>query len=179
MALMERLAGYTLVGFHVKGYPVTDELLAPFAEHKKHGQLRCGRRRPSPTPVSPVFLLCPSCAICCWTATPPSTAAACPPCKAASWTFSPLNRTGLDDAGLLQAASIPKLSHIQIDHTAVTYEGLLAIAGTTASSRWPMCSSPRSRWNTSPKSSGKGKKARPAGRAGGGGMPQGVVCLLC
>ena len=26
---MERLAGYTLVGFHVKGYPVTDELLAP------------------------------------------------------------------------------------------------------------------------------------------------------
>ena len=31
--------------------------------------------------------------------------------------------------GLLQAASIPKLSHIQIDHTAVTYEGLLAIAG--------------------------------------------------
>ena len=39
-----------------------------------------------------------------------------------------LNRTGLDDAGLLRAASIPKLSHIQIDHTAVTYEGLLAIA---------------------------------------------------
>ena len=40
-----------------------------------------------------------------------------------------LNRTGLDDAGLLQAASIPRLSHIQIDHTAVTYEGLLTIAG--------------------------------------------------
>ena len=32
--LMEQLAGYTLVGFHVKGYPVTDELLAPFAWHK-------------------------------------------------------------------------------------------------------------------------------------------------
>ena len=31
---MEQLAGYTLVGFHVKGYPVTDELLAPFARHK-------------------------------------------------------------------------------------------------------------------------------------------------
>ena len=55
MDLTERLAGYTLVGFHVKGYPVTDEL--------------------------------PSCAICCWTATPPSTAAACPPCKTASWIF--------------------------------------------------------------------------------------------
>ena len=33
------------------------------------------------------------------------------------------------DAGLLQAASIPKLSHIWIDHTAVTYDGLLAVAG--------------------------------------------------
>ena len=32
--IMERLAGYTLVGFHVKGYPVTDELLVPFAGHK-------------------------------------------------------------------------------------------------------------------------------------------------
>ena len=40
-----------------------------------------------------------------------------------------LDHTGLDDAGLLQAASIPKLSHIWIDHTAVTYEGLLAVAG--------------------------------------------------
>ena len=40
-----------------------------------------------------------------------------------------LNRTGLDDAGLRQAASLPRLSHIQIDHTAVTYKGLLAIAG--------------------------------------------------
>ena len=32
--IMELLACYTLVGFHVKGYPVTDELLAPFAGHK-------------------------------------------------------------------------------------------------------------------------------------------------
>ena len=32
--IMERLAGYTLVGFHVKDYPVTDELLVPFAGHK-------------------------------------------------------------------------------------------------------------------------------------------------
>ena len=32
--IMERLAGYTLVGFHVKDYPATDELLIPFAGHK-------------------------------------------------------------------------------------------------------------------------------------------------
>ena len=34
MALMERLASYTLVSFHIKGYPVTDDLLSPFAGHK-------------------------------------------------------------------------------------------------------------------------------------------------
>ena len=34
MELMERLAGYSLVGFHVKDYPATDELLAPFAGHR-------------------------------------------------------------------------------------------------------------------------------------------------
>lgn len=39
-----------------------------------------------------------------------------------------LNHTGLNDDGLMQAASIPKLTHIQIDHTAVTYEGLINIA---------------------------------------------------
>ena len=32
--IMEQLAAYTLVGFHVKGYPVNDKLLAPFAGHK-------------------------------------------------------------------------------------------------------------------------------------------------
>ena len=51
--IMERLAGYTLVGFHVKGYPVTDELLAAW------------RTAPLPTPVSPFFPPCPSCASCC------------------------------------------------------------------------------------------------------------------
>ena len=40
-----------------------------------------------------------------------------------------LDHTRLEDAGLLRAASIPKLSHIWIDHTAVTYDGLLAVAG--------------------------------------------------
>ena len=60
---------------------------------------------------------------------PGSTEAACPPCKAVSWIYWPLDHTRLEDAGLLRAASIPKLSHIWIDHTAVTYDGLLAVAG--------------------------------------------------
>ena len=125
---MERLAGYTLVGFHVKGYPVTDELLAPFAEHKN--MVNFGVEKGALTDACfHVFsamsklrylLLDGNAGI------NGSGLAALQGCKLDLLT---LNRTGLDDAGLLRAASIPKLSHIQIDHTAVTYEGLLAIAG--------------------------------------------------
>ena len=78
--IMERLAGYTLVGFHVKGYPVTDELLAPFAGHKSMVN------------------------------------------------FGVENGT-LTDACFPVFSAMPKLSHIWIDHTAVTYDGLLAVAG--------------------------------------------------
>lgn len=127
MELMERLAGYTLVGFHVKGYPVTDKLLAPFAGHKS--MVNFGVENGALTDACfPVFsamsklrylLLDGNAAI------HGSGLSALQSCKLDLLT---LNHTGLDDAGLLQAASIPKLSHIQIDHTTVTYEGLLAIA---------------------------------------------------
>ena len=84
--IMEQLAGYTLVGFHVKSYPVTDELLAPFAGHKSMANF--GVEDGALTDACfPVFSAMPSCVICCWTVTPPSTAAVCPLCKAASWTF--------------------------------------------------------------------------------------------
>ena len=64
MELMERLAGYTLVGFHVKGYPVTDELLAPFAGHKS--MVNFGVENGALTDACfPFFPPCPSCAICC------------------------------------------------------------------------------------------------------------------
>ena len=36
--LMERLAGHALAGSHVKDYPVTDELIAPFAGHRWPGE---------------------------------------------------------------------------------------------------------------------------------------------
>ena len=110
--IMERLAGYTLVGFHVKGYPVTDELLAPFAGHKS--MVNFGVENGTLTDACfPVFSAMPKLRIL-------------QGCKLDLLT---LDHTGLDDAGLLQAASIPKLSHIWIDHTAVTYDGLLAVAG--------------------------------------------------
>ena len=128
MELMERLAGYTLVGFHVKGYPVTDKLLAPFAGHKSMANF--GVEDGALTDACfPVFSAMPKLRYLLLdgnAAIHGSGLSALRECKIDLLT---LNRTGLDDAGLLQAASIPKLSHIQIDHTAVTYEGLLGIAG--------------------------------------------------
>ena len=62
--IMERLAGYTLVGFHVKGYPVTDELLAPLPGIKVWST-SAWRTVHSLTPVSPFFPPCPSYASYC------------------------------------------------------------------------------------------------------------------
>lgn len=122
--IMEQLAGYTLVGFHVKSYPVTDELLAPFAGHKSMANF--GVEDGALTDACfPVFSAMPKLRYLLLdgnAAIHGSSLSALQGCKLDLLT---LNRTGLDDAGLLQAASIPKLSHIQIDHTAVTYEGLL------------------------------------------------------
>ena len=128
MDLMERLASYVLVGFHVKGRPVTDTLLAPFARHKS--MVNFGVEDGALTDACfPAFSAMPKLRYLLLdgnAAIHGDGLAALQNCKLDLLT---LNRTGLDDAGLLQAASIPKLSHIQIDHTAVTYEGLLAIAG--------------------------------------------------
>ena len=126
--IMEQLAAYTLVGFHVKGYPVTDELLAPFAGHKSMANfgVEDGALTDACFPIFSTMLKLRYLLLDGNAAIHGSGLSALQGCKLDLLT---LNRTGLDDAGLLQATSIPKLSHIQIDHTAVTYEGLLAIAG--------------------------------------------------
>ncbi|PWM71863.1 MAG: hypothetical protein DBX59_07740 [Bacillota bacterium] len=127
MEITERLAGYPLVGFHAKGYSVTDKLLTPFAGHKS--MVNFGVEDGTLTdacfstfadmPKLRYLLLDGN------TGINGSGLWALRECKIDLLT---LNRTGLDDTGLLQASAIPKLTHIQIDHTAVTYEGLLAIA---------------------------------------------------
>ena len=127
-ALMERLAGYTLVGFHVKGYPVTDELLAPFAGHKS--MVNFGVEDGALTDACfPVFSAMPKLRYLLLDGNAAINGSGLSALQSCKLDLLTLNRTGLDDAGLLQAASIPKLSHIQMDHTAVTYDGLLAIAG--------------------------------------------------
>ena len=126
--MIERLAGYALVGFHVKGYPVTDELLAPFAWHKNMANF--GVEDGALTDACfPVFSAMPKLLYLLLDGNAGINGSGLPALRECKIDLLTLNRTGLDDAGLRQAASLPRLSHIQIDHTAVTYKGLLAIAG--------------------------------------------------
>ena len=126
--IMERLAGYALVGFHVKGYPVTDELLAPFAGHKSMANF--GVEDGALTDACfPVFSAMPKLRYLLLDGNAGINGSGLSALRECKIDLLTLGRTGLDDAGLRQAASIPKLSHIQMDHTAVTYEGLLAVAG--------------------------------------------------
>ena len=126
--IMEQLSGYTLVGFHVKGYPVTDDLLSPFAGHKSMANF--GVENGALTDACfPVFSAMPKLRILLLTGNAGIDGSGLSALRSGKLDLLALDHTGLDDTGLLQAASIPKLSHIWIDHTAVTYEGLLAVAG--------------------------------------------------
>ena len=125
--IMERLAGYTLVGFHVKGYPVTDEMLIPFTAHKN--MVNFGVENGTLTDACfPVFSAMPKLRILLLDGNAGINGSGLSTLQECKIDLLTLNRTGLNDAGLMQAAFIPKLSHIQIDRTAVTYEGLIAIA---------------------------------------------------
>ena len=155
--IMERLAGYTLVGFHVKGYPVTDDLLAPFAGHKS--MVNFGVEDGALTDACfAVFSAMPKLRILLLTGNAGIDGSGLSALQSCKLDLLTLDHTGLDDAGLLQTASIPKLSHIWIDHTAVTYDGLLAIADNNYIEPVAMFNSPRSKWNTSLSSSGKRPK---------------------
>ena len=126
--IMERLAGYTLVGFHVKGYPVTDELLAPFAGQKS--MVNFGVENGALTDACfPFFSAMPKLRYLLLTGNAGIDGSGLSALQSCKLDLLALDHTRLEDAGLLRAASIPKLSHIWIDHTAVTYDGLLAVAG--------------------------------------------------
>ena len=125
--IMEQLAGYTLVGFHVKGYPVTDEMLIPFTAHKN--MVNFGVEDGTLTDACfPVFSAMPKLRILLLDGNAGINGSGLSTLQECKIDLLTLNRTGLNDTGLMQAASIPNLSHIQIDRTAVTYEGLIAIA---------------------------------------------------
>ena len=98
--IMERLAGYTLVGFHVKGYPVTDELLAPFAGHKS--MVNFGVENGTLTDACfPVFSAMPKLRILLLTGNAGIDGSGLSALQNCKLDLLTLNRTGLDDGGLL------------------------------------------------------------------------------
>ena len=98
--IMEQLAAYTLVGFHVKGYPVTDELLAPFAGHKSMANL--GVEDGALTDACfPVFSAIPKLRYLLLDGNAAIHGSGLSALQGCKLDLITLNRTGLDDAGLL------------------------------------------------------------------------------
>lgn len=125
--IMEKLAGYKPIGFYVKNNPVTDKLLMPFTGSKnmvnfgvEYGQLTDA--------CFSVFATMPKLRYLLLDGNSQITGSGLSVMGECKIDLLTLNHTGLNDDGLMQAASISKLTHIQIDHTAVTYEGLINIA---------------------------------------------------
>ena len=150
MNLIERLAGYTLVGFHVKDYPVSDELLAAFAGHKS--MVNFGVENAALTDACfPIFSAMPKLRYLLLdgnAAIHGSGLSALQNCKLDLLT---LNRTGLppSPSSPTSRSTIPQLPMM------VCWPS----PGTAGSSRWPMSNSPRRRWNTSSISSGRRPKS--------------------
>ncbi len=125
--IIKQLAMYPLVGFHIKGYPITDEMLTPFAGHKNMVNFGVENGRLSDDCLH-IFANMPKLRYLLLDGNASITGSSLLALQNCKLDLLTLNRTGLNDAGLLNAASIPRLSHIQIDHTAITYDGLLAVA---------------------------------------------------
>ena len=125
--IMEKLAEYKLAGLFVKGYPVTDDMLRPFEGHKNMVNFGIENGNLTDECFS-VFSDMPKLRYLILDGNSRINGCGLASLSGCKLDLIALNRTGLDDAGLMQAASIPKFSHIQIDNTNVTYEGLIAIA---------------------------------------------------
>lgn len=126
--IMEHLTEYKLIGFHIKGYPLTDELLTPLKglSNMVNFGVEDGRLTDE---CFFVFTDMPKLRYLLLDGNAMINGSNLSLLQDKKIDLLTLNRTGLNDAGLLKASSIKKLTHIQIDDTAVTYEGLMAIAG--------------------------------------------------
>ena len=156
--IMERLAGYTLVGFHVKGYPVTDELLAPFAGHKS--MVNFGVEDGALTDACfPVFSAMPKLRILLLTGNAGIDGSGLSALQSCKLDLLALDHTRLEDAGLLQQPPSPSSPISGSTTLLLLMMDCWLSPATTTSIRWPMCNLPRSRWNTSPSSSGKRPKS--------------------
>ncbi len=126
MEIMEHLASYNLVGFHIKGYPITDDMVIPFKGHKSivNFGIEYGAITDS---CFTVFADMPKLRILLLDGNSSINGINLSVLKDCKLELLSLNNTNLTDEGLKQASSISKLTHIQIDHTNVTYDGIMAI----------------------------------------------------
>lgn len=125
--IIERLAKYSLVGFHVKGYPITDEMLATFIGHKSMVNFCVEDGKLTDACLSTLATM-PKLRYLTLDGNLDINGSGLDAFRENKIDLLCLNRTGLNDAGLLQASLNTKLSHIQLDDTEVTYEGLLKAA---------------------------------------------------
>ena len=126
--LMERIgARSSLVAFHVKGYPMTDELLRPLTGQKNMVNLgvedgaltdQCFSILASMMKLRYLTL----------NGNRKITGSGLTDLVKGKIEMLMLNDTALDDSGLRQAADIAKLTHLHIRNTRVTYEGVMSVA---------------------------------------------------
>ena len=160
--IIERLAGYTLVGFHVKGYPVTDELLSPFSGHKS--MVNFGVEDGALTDACfPVFSAMPKLRYLLLTGNGGIDGSGLSALRSCKLDLLALDHTGLDDAGPYHnsarcqpspSSPISGLTTLLL----LTMDCWPSLA-TTTSIRWPMSNSRGSRWTASPSSNGKRPKS--------------------
>ena len=176
--IMERLAGYTLVGFHVKGYPVTDELLTPFAGHKSMANF--GVEDGALTDACfPVFSAMPKLRYLLLDGNIGINGSGLSALQSCKLDLLALNRTGLDDAVCSRRPPSPGSPTSRSTTPPLPTRACWPSPRTADRAGGPCAIHPRADGALLPASAGEGEKARPAGRAGGGGMPQGVVRFLC
>ena len=126
MEMMEHLANYNLVGFHVSGYPITDDMIISFKGHKS--MVNFGVEYGAITDSClEMFADMPKLRILLLDGNTSINGINLSVLKDCKLDLLSLNNTNLTDEGLKQASFISKLTHIQIDHTNVTYEGIMAI----------------------------------------------------
>ena len=126
--VIQQIGAYpALVGFHVKHYPLTDEQIQPLAGAKK--MVNVGIEYAELTDACfAVFATMPTLEYLLLAGNPAITGKGLSMMQASKVALLDLSATSLDDEGLHRAAQLPKLNHLHVRQTQITYEGVLGIA---------------------------------------------------
>ena len=122
--VIQQIGAYpALVGFHVKHYPLTDEQIQPLAGAKK--MVNVGIEYAELTDACfAVFATMPTLEYLLLAGNPAITGKGLSMMQASKVALLDLSATSLDDEGLHRAAQLPKLNHLHVRQTQITYEGV-------------------------------------------------------